>query len=259
MNSAIFRLTTTIGFLAIVGFTIAEEEEDTSESTFDTCLEELKRAVGSSSEDELGNDYDAEMSLAESIRIYDECLSREGINLSLHGTVGDGGEANSATGQGAAGANTDSSSNDLESNARQGTNGKDSPTSLSNDHSNELESSLHDFDTMLSQIQDEIDAERAEQQAQKEKEAREIAQSSHNTNTKQQENNEDQSEGSLLNPSANVSSEAKHEDTKTRTPLDPKDEDIVLKTIREAAELETNPTTKQALWDQYYDYADKKN
>ena len=45
---------------------------------------------------------------------------------------------------------------------------------------------------------------------------------------------------------------------KNRQPADPKDEDAVLKQIREAAERETDPDTKEALWDQYYDYMDIK-
>lgn len=253
MSRVFVRLSTIICLLTVITLILAEEEETTSESTFETCLDELKQAVDSKSEDEEGNDYEPELSLAESIRIFDECLSREGITLSIHGTQGEGNAANSATGNAGERASIEGSSNETESSAQQGANGEDVPPSDSND----LESSLHNFDTMLSQIQDEMDAERAEQLAQEERKANEIAQSAQNTNAEQQENNEDQSEGSLAKPSTTASAEAKHKDPKTRTPLDPKDEDIVLKTIREAAELETNPTTRQALWDQYYDYADK--
>lgn len=253
MSRVNVRLSITICLLAVITFITAEEEETTSESTFETCLDELKQAADSKAEDEHGNDYEPELSLAESIRIFDECLSREGITLSIHGTQGEGGEANSATENAGEIASIDGSSSETESSAQQGANGEDVPPTDSDD----LASSLHNFDTMLSQIQDEMDAERAEQLAQEEREASEIAQSAQNTNAEQQENNEDQSEGSLAKPTATASAEAKHKDPKTRTPLDPKDEDIVLKTIREAAELETNPKTRQALWDQYYDYADK--
>ncbi len=41
-----------------------------------------------------------------------------------------------------------------------------------------------------------------------------------------------------------------------RQPLDPLDEDVVLKQLREAAEKESDANTKQALWDQYYEYVD---
>lgn len=54
-----------------------------------------------------------------------------------------------------------------------------------------------------------------------------------------------------------VENESRHTDS-NRQPLDPKDEDAVLKQIREAAERETNPDTKEALWDTYYDYLDSK-
>lgn len=253
MSRVFVRLSTIICLLTVITLILAEEEETTSESTFETCLDELKQAVDSTSADEEGNDYEPELSLAESIRIFDECLSREGITLSIHGTQGEGNAANSATGNAGESASIDGSSNETESSAQQSANGED----VSPSDSNDLESSLHNFDTMLSQIQDEMDAERAEQLAQEERKANEIAQSAQNTNAEQQENSEDQSEGSLAKPSTTASAEAKHKDPETRTPLDPKDEDIVLKTIREAAELETNPTTRQALWDQYYDYADK--
>lgn len=249
--------------LIVVALILADEQEDSNKSTFDTCLDELKSAVSSSSDDELGNEYEPEWSLEESIRIYDECLSREGVTLSIHGTLGESGETNSATGNVPENPSAEGTPNESESSSQVRTNGENSPSSNSSDQANDLESSLHDFDTMLSQIQDEVDAERAEQLAQNERRASEIAQSAQNTHAEQQDTTEDlsgeQSEGSLSNPSATVSAEAKHEDSKTRTPLDPKDEDIVLKTIREAAELETNPTTRQALWDQYYEYADKKN
>lgn len=43
-----------------------------------------------------------------------------------------------------------------------------------------------------------------------------------------------------------------------RQPADPEDEDELLKQLREAAEKESNPRTKQALWDQYYEYLDNR-
>lgn len=54
-----------------------------------------------------------------------------------------------------------------------------------------------------------------------------------------------------------VENDSRHTDS-NRQPADPKDEDAVLKQIREAAEKETNPDTKEALWDTYYDYLDSK-
>ncbi|MCY3885125.1 MAG: hypothetical protein OXG24_09470 [Gammaproteobacteria bacterium] len=54
-----------------------------------------------------------------------------------------------------------------------------------------------------------------------------------------------------------VENDSLHRDS-NRQPPDPKDEDAVLKQIREAAEKETNPDTKEALWDTYYDYLDSK-
>lgn len=43
-----------------------------------------------------------------------------------------------------------------------------------------------------------------------------------------------------------------------RQPADPEDEDQLLKQLREAAEKESNPRTKEALWDQYYEYLDNR-
>lgn len=234
--------------LCILAATVgAEEQKESGKDSFDTCLEELKAAANSSTE-ESGNEYDPELSLAESIRIYDECLSREGVTLSIHGTLGEGG----GTGNGAGSTASETNANGTESEAQKEQNGTAPANQSTSTQSSDLESSLHEFDEMLSQVQGEIDADRAKN----------IAQSTEDKIPEQQDSSEslisEESEDSHINPSAMVSTEAKHEDTKTRTPLDPKDEDIVLKTIREAAELETDPTTKQALWDQYYDYADKK-
>lgn len=52
-------------------------------------------------------------------------------------------------------------------------------------------------------------------------------------------------------------SNAKHSKT-NRQPADPKHEDELLKQLREAAEKEKDPQTKEALWDQYYEYLDNK-
>ena len=204
------------------------------------------------------------MSLEESIRIYDECLSREGITLSIHGTLGEGGNTvgeGGAVGTSSGSSVSEPSVNGTESEVQSEVNNDSTASSNSANQSSDLESSLHEFDEMLSQVQGEIDADRAEQLLQDATEASELAQTAQDASTEQQDGTEDpigeESEESHLNPSAMVSAEAKHKDSKTRVPLDPKDEDIVLKTIREAAELETDPTTKQALWDQYYDYANK--
>ena len=56
----------------------------------------------------------------------------------------------------------------------------------------------------------------------------------------------------------NVRSKGGQHENGERYPLDPEDEDIVLKTIRKAAETEQDPKTKADLWEEYYEYADKK-
>lgn len=232
----------------LVAMVWAEEEKESNKDSFETCLEELKAAASSSTEEETGNEYDAELLLDESIRIYDECLSREGVTLTIHGTLGEGG----GTGNGTGSTDSEMSTNGTESEAQTTEDGTTPADESTATQSNDLESSLHEFDEMLSQAQEEIDADRTNN----------IAQTTQDSTTEQQDGSEslvsEESEDSHVNPTAMVSAEAKHENTTTRNPLDPKDEDIVLKTIREAAELETDPTTKQALWDQYYDYADKK-
>ena len=258
-------LTTLITYLfALVTLTWAAEEQETSESAFESCIEELKDSVGSSTEEGLGNNFEPELSLEESIRIFDECLNREGVTLTIHGTLGEGGGANAANRDGMVSSGTDGGATGNETNSQTAENGERSAsTATSSGQSSSLEPSLHEFDTMLSQIQDEIASDHDAQLAQAAKESNGTTQTKLDTTAEQQENSEgvtgEQTEESPSSSSATVSAEAKHEDTKERVPLDPKDEDIVLKTIREAAELETNPTTKQALWDQYYDYADKNN
>ena len=243
-NKLVFFIAATTMVFTFVNSNWASETEENGPSAFEACLDELKELASISSDEESENNFEPEVSLEESIRIYDECLNREGITLTIHETLGEGGEASSGSGSGS------SSASDDESNIESETNGQ----------SDNLESSLQEFDTMLSQIQSEIESDRATQVAQAAAAASESTQSTQHTNTELQEMDEDvsgeESEESS-SASATVSTEAKHQTT-TRSPLDPKDEDIVLKTIREAAEIETSPTTKQALWDQYYDYADKK-
>lgn len=244
-----------IGLVAIVW---AADDESSNKDSFETCLEELKKATSKSADDENGNEYDPELSLEESIRIYDECLSREGITLSIHGTLGEGGGSGTSTGSSV----SEPSTSDGEDGAHTDRNGEsEAEQSDSGGPSSDLETSIHEFDEMLSQIEGEIEADQAKQIAQSAEGTTEISQTAQETTPERQEGAEEtiaaESEESLLNPSAMVSAEAKHEDKEARVPLDPKDEDIVLKTIREAAELETDPTTQQALWDQYYDYADK--
>ena len=231
-------------------------EEDAKESSFATCLDELKEATSGSTDEETENDFEPELSLEESIRIYDECLRREGVTLSIHSTLGE----NGGTGAGEGSAVSESVQNGSDDGTQEGmTSENTSNESDSPKQSNDLESSLHDFDQMLAQMQEEIDADRAQQQAAA---TSEVAQTPLEMTSDDQDSTEEtsgeESEGSLLNQSAMTSAEARHEDTSERVPLDPKGEDIILKTIREAAEIETDPTTKQALWDQYYEYADKQ-
>ena len=228
----------------------AAEEEEPEESSFAMCLDELKEATSGSTDEEAENDYEPELSLEESIRIYDECLRREGVTLSIHSTLGESGGTGTSEGS----ATSQSGENGTGDATQTGMTGAN-PSNQSND----LESSIQEFDQMLAQMQEELDADRAQQQAEA---TNDIAQTPLEVTSDDQDTNEEisgeESEGSLLNESAMTSAEAKHEDTSERTPLDPKDEDIILKTIREAAEIETDPTTKQALWDQYYEYANKE-
>lgn len=242
-----FLLASLFGFVLVVW---AAEEEEPEKSSFAMCLDELKEATSGSTDEETENDFEPELSLEESIRIYDECLKREGVTLSIHGTLGESG--GTGTGEGSSVSQLDKNGSD--DGAQTGT-----TSDNTSNQSNDLESSLQDFDQMLAQMQEEIDADRAKQQAAA---TSEIAQTPLEATSEDQDATEEtsgeESEGSLLNQSAMTSSEAKHEDTSERVPLDPKDEDIILKTIREAAEIETDPTTKQALWDQYYEYADKQ-
>ncbi len=241
--------------LGIVVIVCTADEQEAKQASFDMCLEELKEAAGGSTDDDSENDFEPELSLEESIRIYDECLSREGVTLSIHSTLGEGGGSGASEGS----VHSQLSNNGTEDGTEAGNPGANTATqSHTPTQSNDLESSMHEFDEMLAQMQGEIDTERTQQQAEA---ARESAQSAMETTMapldSAEETVEEESEGSHLNPSAVTSTTAKHDDKSKRVLLDPKDEDIVLKTIREAAELETDPDTKQALWDQYYEYADE--
>ena len=241
--------------LGLVLIVWASDEEESQKTSFEMCLAELKEAASGSTDEGTENDFEPELSLEESIRIYDECLSREGVTLSIHSTLGESG----GTGASEGGAVSQSGKDGTDDGSQSGETGANtSVQSNTSTQSTDLESSLQEFDQMLEQMQREMDADRAQQQAAA---TSEVAQPALETASLDQEGTEEtsgeESETSLLNPSTMTSAEAKHEDTSKRVPLDPKDEDIILKTIRQAAELETDPTTKQALWDQYYDYADK--
>ena len=235
--------------LGLVLVVWATDEQEPSQSSFQTCLEELKEATRSSSDGEADTDFEPELSLEESIRIYDECMSREGVTLSIHSALG----ASASTG-------TSEGNDGTEAGIQTGMTEATSSTPLdTQSQTGDLETSLQEFDEMLAHKQGEIDAKRAEQQAEATKT---VAQSDSGATTDDQDGTDtdsgDETDGSVLNTSTMASSNAKHEDPSKRVPLDPQDEDIILKTIREAAELESDPTTKQALWDQYYDYADKQ-
>lgn len=252
--------TTLIGMLFGVPLVWGVDEQGTNQDSFETCLDELKAAANNPIDEDSGNDFEPEMSLEESIRIYDECMKREGVTLSLHGTLAEG----EGTASGGAGVGSDTSKAILDSITQE--EGAESinnnSQSSSGEQSHNLESSLQEFDQMLSQVQGEIESEQAEHLAQESAGKNQDSQSRELSTSEPQLSSEplmrEESEETHNNPSAMVSAEAKHQDEESRTPLDPKDEDIVLKTIREAAELETNPKVRQALWDQYYDYADNQ-
>lgn len=218
--------------LAIVLPTLAQEEQ---EPVKDPCAELL--AIDTSEFD----DENASKQLELSIALLDECLNT--LLLGLGGTGGIG--------------------------INEGLDGVASPfSSLSQDDGNtnfgqdpdSLSTSLTELDDFLDGVEIELDPPSAIPSSLGDGLMESDSQSGlEEPNTQEPVSDEPQEDnpGDSSLESNKVDIESRHTD-RNRQPADPKDEDAVLKQIREAAERETDPDTKEALWDQYYDYLDNK-
>ena len=224
----------TLTSLTVVHSSWAQEED--RETTVDPCAELLAIDPSESSDDGTSSEQ-LELSIAR----LDDCLNT--LLLGLGGTEGVGIDGSQG--------GVESPFSTLPQDGGNPNLGQDSE-SLSN--------SLTELDDFLDGVDIQLDALNA----------------SSSPSAGGQPNLDSLSENSELNAEENVSGELQEDiqgdgalegeefdnesrhTKKNRQPADPKDEDAVLKQIREAAERETDPDTKEALWDQYYDYMDSK-
>ena len=220
---------TCLSSLLAVQLTFAEEETSTEQQS-NPCDFLVVTSSGEDSESTSTSE-----TLSETLARFDECL--DSLMFDVGGSLDDSGIEGAESNQSQNGeGNTDSS-----------TTTTNTPTSISQ--------SLKDFDTQLANLEVELeptgtDATKGDSS---DSPSTNDAESRIDPNTHQDED-EGQDEEQTR---AKRQSDAQH--TKSDpVPLDPDDEDIVLKQIREAAEKETDEKTKQALWDQYYDYADSR-
>ena len=138
---------------------------------------------------------------------------------------------------------------------------RDDQSSGLEDASGELPTDLENLDEYLSSVEVELDPMGSNKRPQNlGNEAEDSRLQNANGTTAQeteQPSEEPRDEQGQTLDGEDPTEDARHSD-KNRMPADPKDEDAVLKQLREAAEKETDPATKQAIWDQYYDYMDSK-
>ena len=220
--------------LTIMPPTLAQEEQEPGKNP---CAELLAVDTSEFADD----DENASKQLELSIALLDECLNT--LLLGLGGTGGIG--------------------------INEGQDGDASPfSSLSQDDGNtnfgqdpdSLSTSLTELDDFLDGVEIELDppgaTPRSMGNGQMESDSQPGLEELNTQEPVSIEPLEDNPGDSILE-SNKVDIESRHTD-RNRQPADPKDEDAVLKQIREAAERETDPDTKEALWDQYYDYLDNK-
>lgn len=220
--------------LTVVLPTLAQEEQ---EPVKDPCTELLAIDTSEFADD----DENASKQLELSIALLDECLNRLLLGRGGSGGIGindglDGGESPFSS----------LSQEDGDTNFGQ------DPDSLS--------TSLTELDDFLDGVEIELDPPSATPRSLGDEQLESDSQFGLvEPNTQEPVSDEPQEDnpGDSNLESNKVDNESRHTE-KNRQPADPKDEDAVLKQIREAAERETDPDTKEALWDQYYDYLDNK-
>ena len=204
------------------------------------CIANLEAEAKAAEEPSADN---AQNSLQSSVSRFDECIKRMKLQSTCTGECegeckgecgGSGGE-----GSGSGAAQTDTSSENLSQ-------------------------SLSTLDLLLAGEQSQLESE---QQQREQKAAAEQAQQTSSQEKIPNESSSDEvpvddpeiSENSTLTSEEEKRSvAAKHSGEQERYPLDPQDEDVVLKTIRAAAEAEEDPQMQADLWEEYYEYADKK-
>lgn len=216
----------------------SEAQEEEHDSVKDPCAELLAIDTSEFSDDE----ELASQQLEQSINLLDDCLNS--LLLGVGGTGGTG-VAN----------NLDDSASPLLLLPQ----GKENPSAVQNPGT--LSGSLTELDNLLDGVEIQLDPlnENTGSTNGRQMDSEPLSELSE-LNTQKTDPGEPQGDlegGEELKSDDKVDNESQHAE-KNRQPADPKDEDAVLKQIREAAEKETDPDTKEALWDQYYDYLDIK-
>lgn len=179
-------------------------------------------------------------SLQDSISRFDECIKR--MKLQSVGTA-----ANSGT----------------ESQSSNGSSGHSQIPGQNQDATESLSQSMTALDLLLAERQEQLNQEQVQQNLpspiEEDKQPQDTSAVEEASNQSSEQTSAEQlaSQTSLPRDENVRSNDGQHESSE-RYPLDPEDEDIVLKTIRKAAETEQDPETKADLWEEYYEYADKK-
>ncbi|MDE0094561.1 MAG: hypothetical protein OXO49_08690 [Gammaproteobacteria bacterium] len=210
-----------------------------TEETMDLaeCIAELEAEAKAAEEEGTSS---TEATLQDSISRFDECIKR--MKLQSTGTM-----ANSE--------NESQSSNSLS--------GQSQIQGQNQNASESLSQSMQALDILLAEQQEQLDQEQAQRDLQTAAEQTKQAQDNPTVDEVSDQSSEQTSEEQLasqdnLPSEEDVRSKGGQHKSGERYPLDPEDEDIVLKTIRKAAETEQDPKTKADLWEEYYEYADKK-
>lgn len=218
----------------LVPLSLASATEETVDLA--ECIAELEAEAKAAEEEGTAS---TEASLQDSISRFDECIKR--MKLQSTGTV-----ANSE--------NESQSSNDLS--------GQSQIKGQNQNASESLSQSMQALDLLLAGQQEQLDQEQAQRDLQTAAEQAKQTQDNHLVDEVSDQSSEQTSEEQLasqdnLPSEEDVRSKGGQHQSGERYPLDPEDEDIVLKTIRKAAETEQDPKTKADLWEEYYEYADK--
>ncbi len=210
-----------------------------TEETMDLaeCIAELEAEAKAAEEEGTSS---TEATLQDSISRFDECIKR--MKLQSTGTM-----ANSE--------NESQSSNSLS--------GQSQIQGQNQNASESLSQSMQALDLLLAEQQEQLDQEQAQRDLQTAAEQTKQTQDNPTVDEVSDQSSEQTSEEQLasqdnLPSEEDVRSKGGQHKSGERYPLDPEDEDIVLKTIRKAAETEQDPKTKADLWEEYYEYADKK-
>lgn len=247
--------------LVYVG-TIADDEDQSQPLDLASCIAELKAQAANANG---SADLDSVGTLQESIRLFDECMKKLKAQTCPTGECSGpcSGDCDGAGTAGSDAGQTASSNQEGESEQQSKTSQSGEPLSSGGNES--LASSLESFDAMLAEQRDSLDSERTDQDStEQQTPAGSEPPNFPQSNTSEKLSSLEEVTSSLEEDEGTPDSDARqsdaalHQQEEERLPLDPSQEDVVLKTIRAAAEMEEDPEIKEALWDQYYDYVDKQ-